>query len=283
MCGSNRARIGVIILVLASLLAVPSLVGQEFDKALFNGLKWRLVGPFRGGRVEAVAGLSDEPNVYYFGAVAGGVWKTADSGISWKPIFDHESNLSIGAIVIAPSNRNVIYVGMGEPCLRNEITFGNGMYRSTDGGATWTHIGLTDTQHIAKILVDPANPEIVLVAAVGHASGPNAERGVFRSEDGGKTWNKVLYKDENTGAVDLVMDPTNSRIFYAALYQAGSINPAMMVAHGHTLRIMVYRTECSAESVLQSQRTACGCMRSLKRRKRGACTALTTTARTGNL
>ena len=162
MCGSNRARIGVIILVLASLLAVPSLVGQEFDKALFNGLKWRLVGPFRGGRVEAVAGLSDEPNVYYFGAVAGGVWKTADSGISWKPIFDHESNLSIGAIGIAPSNRNVIYVGMGEPCLRNEITFGNGMYRSTDGGATWTHIGLTDTQHIAKILVDPATPKSCL-------------------------------------------------------------------------------------------------------------------------
>lgn len=207
------------VLFLMTCVWSPTMAGQDLDSALFTGLKWRLVGPFRGGRVEAVAGVPDQPNVYYFGAVAGGAWKTTDGGVTWKPIFDHESSLSIGAIGIAPSNPNTMYVGTGEPCLRNEITFGNGMYRSTDGGATWVHIGLTDTQHISKVLVDPVNPDVVLVAAVGHASGPNTERGVFRSDDGGKTWAKVLYKDENTGAVDLVMDPTNSRVFYAALYQ----------------------------------------------------------------
>jgi photosystem II stability/assembly factor-like uncharacterized protein len=219
MCASNRTRVGGVVLLLASWLAVPSLMGQEVDKALFDGLKWRLVGPFRGGRVEAVAGLLDEPDVYYFGGVAGGVWKTSDGGVNWKPIFDHESSLSIGAIAIAPSNKNIIYVGTGEPCLRNEITFGNGIYKSTNGGDNWEHIGLDDTQHISKVLVDPGNPSTVFVAAVGHASGPSAERGVFRSDDGGKSWKKVLYRDENTGAVDLVMDPTNSQILYAALYE----------------------------------------------------------------
>ena len=182
-------------------------------------MKWRQVGPFRGGRVEAVAGLTEDPNLYYFGAVAGGLWKTSDGGTTWRPIFDHESSLSIGAIGIAPSDHNVIYVGTGEPCLRNNITFGNGMYKSTDGGESWKRIGLEDTQHISKVLVDPHNSNIVFVAAVGHASGPNTERGVFRSDNGGKTWNKVLYKDDKTGAVDLVFDPTNSQVLYAALYQ----------------------------------------------------------------
>jgi photosystem II stability/assembly factor-like uncharacterized protein len=219
MVSGRSRRVLIAAFVLAWSLVAGSASAQVVDKTLFNGLKWRLVGPFRGGRVEAVAGLSGDPNVYYFGAVAGGLWKTSDGGTTWKPIFDHESNLSIGAIGIAPSDHNVVYVGTGEPCLRNNITFGNGVYKSTDAGGSWKHIGLEDTQHISKVLVDPRNPNIVFVAAVGHASGPNAQRGVFRSDDGGKTWNKVLYKDDKTGAVDLVFDPTNSQVLYAAMYQ----------------------------------------------------------------
>jgi photosystem II stability/assembly factor-like uncharacterized protein len=192
---------------------------QKIDSSSLQQMKWRLVGPFRGGRVEAVAGTAADPKTYYFGAVAGGVWKTTDAGSTWKPMFDHESTQSIGAIGIAPSDPNIIYVGTGEPCLRNDITFGNGVYKSTDSGVTWKHIGLEDTQHISKVVVDPRNPNIVFVAAVGHASGPNADRGVFKSEDGGATWKKVLFKDDKSGAIDLVMDPSNSHILFAALYQ----------------------------------------------------------------
>ena len=231
MTSFGRGWVAFFFLLLGSFLAASNMFAEEVDKSLLNGLKWRVVGPFRGGRVEAVAGLPGEPNVYYFGAVAGGVWKTTDGGVSWRPIFDHEANLSIGAIEIAPSDRNIVYVGTGEPCLRNNITFGDGMYKSTDGGESWKRIGLRDTQHISKVLVDPRNPNIVFVAAVGHASGPNSDRGVFRSEDGGKSWNKVLYKDENTGAVDLVLDPANSQILYAALYQIGR-GPWMLNAGG---------------------------------------------------
>jgi len=192
---------------------------QKIDSSSLQQMKWRLVGPFRGGRVEAVAGTAADPKTYYFGAVAGGVWKTTDAGSTWKPMFDHESTQSIGAIGIAPSDPNIIYVGTGEPCLRNDITFGNGVYKSTDSGVTWKHIGLEDTQHISKVVVDPRNPNIVFVAAVGHASGPNADRGVFKSEDGGATWKKVLFKDDKSGAIDLVMDPTNSHVLFAALYE----------------------------------------------------------------
>jgi photosystem II stability/assembly factor-like uncharacterized protein len=191
---------------------------QQLKKDTLHGMKYRLVGPFRGGRVEAVTGVSGT-NTFYFGGVAGGVWKTTNTGLTWLPMFDKEPIASIGALAVAPSDPNIIYAGTGEPCLRQDITYGNGMYKSTDAGKTWTHIGLDDTRHIAKVLVDPHDPNLVLVAAIGHAFGPNAERGVFRSTDGGKTWKKVLYKDENTGAVDLVFDPTNPRIMYAALYQ----------------------------------------------------------------
>ncbi len=231
MISFGGGRLWFLLFIFGSSFMAANVFAQGVDKSLPNGLKWRLVGPFRGGRVEAVAGLSSEPNVYYFGAVAGGVWKTADGGMNWRPMFDHESNLSIGAIEIAPSDHNIIYVGTGEPCLRNNISFGNGMYKSTDAGESWKHIGLRDTQHISKVLVDPDNPNIVFVAAVGHASGPNSDRGVFRSTDGGKSWNKILYKDENTGAVDLVFDPTNSQILYAALYQV-SRGPWMLNAGG---------------------------------------------------
>ena len=193
--------------------------GQTLSKDSLQGMKWRLVGPFRGGRVEAVVGVPGNPYVYYFGAAAGGVWKTTDAGVNWTPVFDHESSPSIGAIAIASSDPNVIYVGTGEPCFRGDITYGNGMYKSVDTGKTWTHIGLEDSRHIAKILIDPRNPDLVYVAALGHAFGPNEERGVFRTTDGGKTWQKVLYKDDRSGAVDLEFAGGNSHVLYAALYQ----------------------------------------------------------------
>src|SRR5207302_9206889 len=190
MTSFARGWLVIFSFVFGSFSVPANVFAQEVDKSLLNGLKWRLVGPFRGGRVEAVAGLANQPNVYYFRAVAGGVWKTTDGGVNWRPIFDHEANLSIGAIEIARSDHNIVYVGTGEPCLRNNITFGDGMYKSTDGGESWRHIGLRDTQHISKVLVDPGSPNIVFVAAVGHASGPNSERRVFRSEDGGTSWNR---------------------------------------------------------------------------------------------
>ena len=182
-------------------------------------LAWRNVGPFRGGRALAVAGSPGEPNTFYFGAAAGGVWKTTDAGANWKPILDSQPVSSIGAVAVAPSDPKVIYVGSGEGALRGNITWGNGVYRSGDGGKTWTHVGLEDTRQIGALIIDPKNPDHVLVAALGHAFGPNAERGVFRTLDGGKTWKKVLYRDENTGAVDITYDPTDPKIVYAALWQ----------------------------------------------------------------
>jgi photosystem II stability/assembly factor-like uncharacterized protein len=196
-----------------------SVKGQTLEKDSLAGMKWRLIGPFRGGRAEAVAGVAGNANVFYFGAVAGGVWKTTDAGISWKPLFEHHAVSSIGAIAVDPQDPNVIYVGTGEEALRGDISDGDGMYKSVDGGKTWTHIGLDDTKHIAKIVIDPHDPNIVFVAAIGHAYGPNAERGVFRSTDGGKTWQKVLYKDDKTGAIDLTFAAQNSHTLYAALYQ----------------------------------------------------------------
>ncbi len=204
----------------ACILAVPFFSqAQTLTKDSLQGMEWRLVGPFRGGRVEAVAGIPGNPYVDYFGAVAGGLWKTVDGGVDWTPIFDKESNPSIGAIAIAPSDPNIIYVGTGEPDFRGDITYGNGMYKSVDAGKTWTHIGLEDSRHIGRILIDPQNPDIVYVAAIGHAFGPNEERGVFRSTDGGKTWQKVLYKDDKTGAVDIEFAGGDPHIIYAAMYQ----------------------------------------------------------------
>ncbi len=190
------------------------------DPALYKAMHWRGIGPYRGGRALAVTGVSGEPGMYYFGAVAGGVWKTIDSGATWTPIFDSMPMSSIGAIAVAPSNHNVIYVGSGEGALRGNITYGDGVYKSTDGGKTWANIGLKDSRQIGALIVDPTNPDIVLVAAIGHAFGANAERGVFRTTDGGRSWNKVLYKDENTGAIDVTFDPHDPHIVYAALWQA---------------------------------------------------------------
>ena len=190
-----------------------------FDQDLIQGMKWRLVGPFRGGRVLAVEGIVDEPNVYYMGAVAGGVWKTIDGGHTWKPLFDRQSVSSIGSIAAAPSNHNIVYAGSGEACIRGDISYGDGVYKSTDGGKTWKNVGLRETRHIGAVIVDPKNPDLVFVAALGHAYGPNPERGLFRSTDGGTTWSKVLFKDDKTGAVDVVFDPGNSNILYATLWE----------------------------------------------------------------
>ena len=200
-------------------LAPDRIHGQQIDPGLFSGMHWRMIGPFRGGRAITATGVPGQPSVFYFGAVGGGVWKTTNAGRTWTPIFDAEPIASIGAIAVAPSNPNVIYVGSGEADMRDDISYGNGMYKSTDAGNTWTRIGLEDSRQIGRIVVDPRNPDRVFVAALGHAYGSNPERGVFRSTDGGLSWQKVLFKDENTGAIDLDLDPRDSRTVYAALWQ----------------------------------------------------------------
>ncbi|HXX41206.1 MAG TPA: hypothetical protein VEI58_02955 [Chthoniobacterales bacterium] len=190
------------------------------DEKLFNGMQWRQIGPFRGGRALAIEGVPGEPDTYYFGGVAGGVWKTIDGGQNWTPLFDKEDISSIGAIAVAPSDHNVVYVGTGEAAIRGNTTYGLGVYKSIDAGKTWKNIGLKDSRQIGALIVDPRNSDVVLVAALGHAFGPNQERGIFRTADGGKTWTKVLSKDENTGGIDVVFDPHNSNIVFAALWQA---------------------------------------------------------------
>lgn len=216
---SRGTRVRITPFMLLFFLAASSLTARALPQHLFENMRWRLIGPFRGGRVEAVAGIPSNPLVYYFGAVAGGVWKTKDGGHTWLPLFEREPVSSIGAIAVDPSDQNVIYAGTGEPCPRGDMSFGDGVYKSTDGGKTWVHLGLDDTRHIAKIIIDPQDPKVLYVAALGSVSGPNAERGIFRSADGGKTWQKVLFKNENTGAIDIAMDPNNRRVLFAALWQ----------------------------------------------------------------
>jgi photosystem II stability/assembly factor-like uncharacterized protein len=194
-----------------------SAMAQQLEPQLYSGLRWRMIGPFRGGRSIAVSGVESQPNVFYFGSVGGGVWKSDNAGETWKPIFDREPISSIGALAVVQSNPNIIYVGTGEADFRSDLTYGDGVYKSTDAGKTWKNIGLQDARHISRIVIDPQNPQIVLLAAMGSAYGPGPERGVFRSTDGGATWNKVLYKDENTGAIDLAIDPDNPQTLYAAL------------------------------------------------------------------
>jgi photosystem II stability/assembly factor-like uncharacterized protein len=191
-------------------------------KGPWKGLQYRLVGPFRGGRVVAVSGVVGQDNVYYFGATAGGVWKTTNGGLSWKPIFDKQRDASpaIGAIAVSESDPNTIYVGTGEACIRGNIVGGNGVYKSIDAGKTWKFVGLVDTHAIGRLAVNPKNPNIAFVAALGHPFADNEERGIFRTQDGGKTWEKVLYKDAKSGGIDVVFDPGNSNILFAALWQA---------------------------------------------------------------
>ena len=190
------------------------------DEKLFKGMQWRQIGPFRGGRALAIEGVVGEPDTYYFGAVAGGVWKTTDGGANWKPLFDKADISSIGAIAVAQSDHNVVYTGTGESAIRGNTTYGTGIYKSIDAGNTWKNVGLKDTRQIGALIVDPRNADVVLVAALGHAFGPNQERGIFRTADGGRTWTKVLGKDENTGGIDIVFDPHNPNIVFASLWQA---------------------------------------------------------------
>lgn len=191
-----------------------------YDPSLYKEMKWRCIGPYRGGRVTAVAGIPSQPYTYYFGATGGGVWKTEDGGINWKPVSDGFFKTgSVGAIAVSEWDPNIVYVGMGEVPMRGNVSHGDGMYKSNDAGKTWKQVGLSDTNQISRIRIHPQNPDIVYVAALGHVYGPNQQRGVFRTKDGGKTWQKVLYRDNKTGAVDLVLDPSNPRIMYAALWE----------------------------------------------------------------
>src|SRR5215475_9875980 len=205
--------------ILTIVYGVSFLLAQApYDTMLYSGLKWRMLGPFRGGRVDAVSGVPGRPNEFYFGAVNGGVWKSVDAGRVWTPIFDSQSIASIGALAVAPSAPDTIYVGSGESTLRDSVGYGNGVYKSTDAGKTWTHIGLDNTEHIGKVAVDPRDPNVVFVAAIGHLYEANPDRGLYRSQDGGRTWNKVLFKNNDTGAVDVVIDPSNSQVVYATLW-----------------------------------------------------------------
>jgi photosystem II stability/assembly factor-like uncharacterized protein len=206
-------------------IAHTPLVGGDFPPSdptdyskLFSGLHWRMMGPFRGGRVDAVSGVPGRPNEFYFGSVNGGVWKSIDAGRVWEPVFDSQPVASIGAIAVAASAPDVVYVGSGECTLRDSTGYGNGVYKSVDAGKTWTHIGLEKTRHIGKIAVDPHNPDIVFVAAIGNFYSGNPDRGIFRSKDGGKSWEKVLYKNEDVGAIEVVIDPTNPQVVYAGLW-----------------------------------------------------------------
>ncbi len=199
--------------------ALPT-IAQQYDQKLLGEMRWRCIGPFRGGRTVAISGVPHRPNVFYMAAVNGGVWKTTDSGNTWNPIFDDQPTGSVGALAVAPSDPNIIYVGSGEGLQRPDRATGDGIYKSTDAGRTWTHLGLRNAQQITAIMVDPKDANRVFVAAEGHPYGPNTERGVFRSTDGGQTFQRILYKDENTGAADLAFDPTNSQAIYAVLWAA---------------------------------------------------------------
>jgi photosystem II stability/assembly factor-like uncharacterized protein len=200
-------------------LAVPSFA-QPFEGKSFAGMRWRSIGPYRGGRTRALAGVPSQPNVFYIGVCNGGVWKTTDYGRTWKPIFDDQPTGSIGAIAVAPSDPNIVYVASGEGLQRPDLSVGDGIYKSVDAGKTWTHLGLRDGRQIPQIIVDPRDPDRVFAAVLGHPYGPNEERGIFRSTDGGRTFQKVLYKDENTGGSELAFDPSNPDIVYAGLWES---------------------------------------------------------------
>ncbi len=211
---------GVTVGTALAVTPAPAQAQAQYDSTLFEALTWRFIGPYRGGRVTALAGVPSLPHTYYFGATGGGVWKTVDGGMTWDPMSDSTTMAgSIGAIAVAPSDPNVVYVGTGEEPPRGNVSPGNGMWKSTDAGKTWSRIGLADAGQIAHLHVHPQNSDVVYAAVLGHIFGPNETRGVYRSKDGGASWQKVLYRDEHTGAVSLAADPSNPRIMYAALWQ----------------------------------------------------------------
>jgi photosystem II stability/assembly factor-like uncharacterized protein len=225
VCLHVFAHRGLVLAVsaLAGLMLAPSVSPAQAPSSMPD-MHWRMIGPFRGGRTRAAAGVPDQPNVFYVGQVDGGVWKSTDYGRTWNPIFDGEDSQSIGAIAVAPSNDNVVYVASGEGLHRPDLSVGDGIYRSHDAGKTWTHLGLHDGQQIPALAVDPANPDRLFAAVLGHPYGPNSERGIYRSEDGGENWSKVLFKNEHTGGSDVVIDPTNPQIVYASLWD-GLLGP----------------------------------------------------------
>jgi photosystem II stability/assembly factor-like uncharacterized protein len=232
----SRSAWFVLALLCAGSLAIdPALTAQapaasaEKPPPLpFGAMKWRSLGPARGGRSIAAAGSAARPNEYYFGATGGGLWKTINGGTTWTVVTDGQlTSSSVGAVAIAPSNPDVVYIGTGESELRGNIAPGDGVYKSIDAGKTWTHIGLVEAQTISKIRVNPTNPDLVYVAAFGHQAGPNPERGIFRSKDGGKTWEKILYRDDKTGGIELNFDPKNPQIIYAALWEAFRVSNMM--------------------------------------------------------
>jgi photosystem II stability/assembly factor-like uncharacterized protein len=205
-------------------IIVLQLSAQNIDPSLFNAMKWRMIGPHRGGRTIGAVGVPQQPNVFYIGVNNGGVWKTTDFGRTWFPIFDDQPTGSVGDVAVAPSNPDVLYVGSGEGVQRPDLSVGDGIYKSTDGGKTWMNTGLKDGLQVGGLAIDPKNENRVFAAVLGHPYGPNPERGVYRTTDGGKTWEKVLYKDENTGAVQVTIDPVNPNIVYADMW-AGRQGP----------------------------------------------------------
>ncbi|MGA9355982.1 MAG: hypothetical protein WBV46_20010, partial [Terriglobales bacterium] len=217
---SLNARLVLIVLSFATLISSLPASAQQFDPALYQDLHWRMIGPFRGGRTVSITGIPGHQNVFYMAPSDGGVWKSTDFGHTWVPIFDNQPTGSIGALAVAPSNPDIIYVGSGEGLRRPDLSTGDGIYKSTDAGRTWVHLGLRDAQQIASIIVDPKDPNRLFVAAQGHPYGPNPERGIFRSLDGGQTFTKVLYKDENVGGMDLTFDPRNSQVIFASMWSS---------------------------------------------------------------
>ncbi len=216
----NQRLLWILLALLYVLLLPSAFFAQSYDPSMYQELHWRLIGPFRGGRTVAISGVPGQPNLFYMAPNNGGVWKTTDFGRTWNPIFDGQPTGSIGALAVAPSNTNIIYIGSGEGLRRPDLSVGNGIYKSTDAGHTWQRLGLREAQQIASIIVDPKDPNRLFVAAQGHPYGPNPERGVYRSLDGGQTFQKVLYKDENAGGMDLVFDPRNSQVIFASLWSS---------------------------------------------------------------
>ena len=215
----TRSPLAAAILVLLALTSVSTARADDsIQPSDYQDLEYRLIGPFRASRTVGGVGIPDQPGVFFIGVNNGGVWKTDDFGRTWNPIFDDAPTGSIGDLAVSPSHPDVIYVGTGEGLHRPDLAVGDGMFKSSDGGDTWEHIGLGDVQQVARVIVHPTNPEIVFVAGLGHPYGPNEERGVFRSTDGGTTWEKVLYIDHNTGAIQVEFDPTNPEILFADMW-----------------------------------------------------------------
>src|SRR5918994_320053 len=217
-----RFRLPLIVILLLASTAVAQNGGtakSPFEEA-FARLEYRSIGPaIMGGRIADVEGIPGDANVVYVASASGGLWKTTNGGVTWKPIFERQGTISIGDIALAPSNHDVVWVGTGESNVRNSVSFGDGVYKSTDGGKTWQHVGLRDSERVSRILINPRNPDNVFVGALGHAFGANDERGVFVTSDGGRTWTKTLFIDNEHGVADMDIDPTNPNILYAAMWK----------------------------------------------------------------